>query len=359
MDRYAGELSGALAALSGSGQLLTIQMAPAVVGAYARRFSGHAQAGRLDRAWFRYLGYPASARRQRARAFHILDHGYAHLVQVLDPRRTVITCHDLIPLLAAEGALPITVPATVARTFRWRAAHLSRARRVIAVSEATRSTIEKYTDVPAQNISVVPQGVSSVFRPLDRPRADIRHRLGLPAQAPVILQVATRARYKNTPAVLHALAQLRRTHADVILIRVGASLFDDEARLASRLGVEGAIRQISRVTDDALVEWYNAADVLVFPSWWEGFGWPPLEAMACGTPVVTSNVSSLPEVCGDAALLVDPHDSDAIAGAIVRAVTDEPLRADMIAKGLARARDFSWKQSVGQIHQIYMDVANR
>jgi len=70
-------------------------------------------------------------------------------------------------------------------------------------------------------------------------------------------------------------------------------------------------------------------------------------------------VSSLPEVCGDAALLVDPHDSDAIAGAIVRAVTDEPLRADMIAKGLARARDFSWKQSVGQIHQIYMDVANR
>ena len=86
---------------------------------------------------------------------------------------------------------------------------------------------------------------------------------------------------------------------------------------------------------------------------------PPLEAMACGTPVVTSNVSSLPEVCGDAALLVDPHDSNAIADAIILAVTDETLRAGLIAKGLARARDFSWQQSVGKIHQIYMDVANR
>ncbi len=356
MDRYAGELSGALAALSGSGQLLTIQMAPAVVGAYARRFSGHAQAGRLDRAWFRYLGYPASARRQRARAFHILDHGYAHLVQVLDPRRTVITCHDLIPLLAAEGALPITVPATVARTFRWRAAHLSRARRVIAVSEATRSTIEKYTDVPAQNISVVPQGVSSVFRPLDRPRADIRHRLGLPAQAPVILQVATRARYKNTPAVLHALAQLRRTHADVILIRVGASLFDDEARLASRLGVEGAIRQISRVTDDALVEWYNAADVLVFPSWWEGFGWPPLEAMACGTPVVASNVAPIAEVVADAGLLVPPDDPAAMADAAERLLGDAALAGELRARGLARAREFTWARTAAATAAVYGEV---
>jgi glycosyltransferase involved in cell wall biosynthesis len=95
----------------------------------------------------------------------------------------------------------------------------------------------------------------------------------------------------------------------------------------------------------------------VFPSLYEGFGLPPLEAMACGTPVVTSNVSSLPEVAGGAALLVDPYDADAIARGITQAVTDEALRADLIARGRERARSFSWKQSVRRIHDIYMEVA--
>ena len=108
-----------------------------------------------------------------------------------------------------------------------------------------------------------------------------------------------------------------------------------------------------------LAAFYRLARAFVFPSLYEGFGLPPLEAMACGTPVVTSNVSSLPEVAGGAALLVDPHESEAIADGIVRAVTDDTLRAELIKKGLARAHDFSWKQSVAKIHQIYMEVAGR
>ena len=95
----------------------------------------------------------------------------------------------------------------------------------------------------------------------------------------------------------------------------------------------------------------------VFPSLYEGFGLPPLEAMACGAPVVTSNVSSLPEVAGGAALLVDPYDADSIASGITAAVNDETLRADLIRKGKERARSFSWTQSVRRIHEIYMEVA--
>jgi len=102
---------------------------------------------------------------------------------------------------------------------------------------------------------------------------------------------------------------------------------------------------------------YRLAGVFVFPSLYEGFGLPPLEAMASGTPVVTSNVSSLPEVAGDAALLVDPYDPDSIAAAIERVLTDERVRRDLRQKGVARARQFSWEQSVTRVREIYAEVA--
>jgi glycosyltransferase involved in cell wall biosynthesis len=119
------------------------------------------------------------------------------------------------------------------------------------------------------------------------------------------------------------------------------------------------VRFLGFLSDQTLAVLYRLAAVFVFPSLYEGFGLPPLEAMACGTPVVTSNVSSLPEVAGGAAILVDPYDPASIADGISRAVSDTTLRRELVAKGLARARDFSWTQSVAAIHQIYMDVLDR
>ena len=120
------------------------------------------------------------------------------------------------------------------------------------------------------------------------------------------------------------------------------------------------VRFLGYQPQETLAAFYRLARAFVFPSLYEGFGLPPLEAMACGTPVVTSNVSSLPEVAGGAALLVDPHDTDAIADGIKRAVNDEDVRAHLIpSRGLARARQFSWAQSVAKIHRIYMEVAER
>ena len=111
------------------------------------------------------------------------------------------------------------------------------------------------------------------------------------------------------------------------------------------------------VTREEQPLWYTAADVFVYPSQYEGFGLPPLEAMACGTPVVTSNVSSLPEVTGDAALLVDPTDTNEIADAMKRVLTDPMLHAELRARGLARAKQFSWARSARQIRDIYLEVA--
>jgi glycosyltransferase involved in cell wall biosynthesis len=117
------------------------------------------------------------------------------------------------------------------------------------------------------------------------------------------------------------------------------------------------VRFLGFVPDDTLSVLYRLAGVFVFPSLYEGFGLPPLEAMACGAPVITSNVSSLPEVVGDAALLVDPYSSDAIADAINQVLSDPSLAADLRAKGLARAQNFSWQRSVARTLEIYREVA--
>jgi glycosyltransferase involved in cell wall biosynthesis len=288
---------------------------------------------------------------------HVLDQGYAHVIRGLDPARTVVTCHDLIPLLAAEGVIPMALSGTVARTFRWRIAHLRRARAVIAVSHATRATLERYAGVPAERITVVPQGVSTIFQPRPDGATATRAAAGLPTVAIVLLQVASAVRYKNTPAVLHALARLHETLGHgVMLVRVGAPMFPDEADLAGRLGVLNAVREMGAVDDDTLVAWLNAADVLVFPSLWEGFGWPPLEAMACGTPVVASNTPAVAEVVGDAGLLVPPDDHAALAAAIERIVTDRGLLESLRHKGLERADDFTWARTASATMAVYERV---
>jgi glycosyltransferase involved in cell wall biosynthesis len=345
MARYAQELHGALRQLSGSGRSITLDTPLPV-----------RHASRLRRAWRRYVAYPRSVRHRDARLFHILDQGYAHVIRGLDPERTVVTCHDLIPLLAVEGVISMALPATVARTFRWRIGHLRRARAVIAVSEATRATLERYTGVSPDRITVVPQGVGPPFAPRDGRQAT-RAAAGLDDTHAVLLQVASRSRYKNTPAALHALARLRANGGDrLVLVRVGAPMFPDEADLAVRLGVFDAVREVGSVDDATLVAWYNAADVLVFPSLWEGFGWPALEAMACGTPVVASNTPAVTEVVGDAGILAPPDDADALAGGVERVLTHRAVAESLRQKGFARAREFTWARTAARTMAVYTSL---
>ena len=126
-----------------------------------------------------------------------------------------------------------------------------------------------------------------------------------------------------------------------------------------RLKLHKHVRFLGFVSDDTLAALYRLAAVFVFPSLYEGFGLPPLEAMASGAPVITSNVSSLPEVVGDAALLIDPYDPEAIADAMARVLSDETLRAQLRARGLLRARHFSWERSIGRVRDIYGEVLAR
>ena len=354
MTRYARELFTALSALAGNGR---ITLERPVQRRYLSGVMDGPLARRIDSAWSRYVAYPRSLRRRKAGVFHILDHGYAHLIRSLDPDRTVVTCHDLIPLLAAEGVIPVDVPPMVARTFRLRVAYLARARAVIAVSDATKVTLERYTSVRSDRIVVIPQGVNPTFRFAANRTTTQRASAGLAKASAVVLQVASGGRYKrykNTPVLLHAFAQLRSRLTGVVLVRIGAPFHPDEAELARKLGICDAIRHPTRIDDDrGLADWYNAADVLVFPSLWEGFGWPPLEAMACGTPVVASDIPAIAEVVGNAGLLVPADDPSAVARATEQVLTDTALASSLRQKGLERASHFTWANTAARTLAVY------
>lgn len=357
MARYARDISAALA------QLDQTQWQFDLVQPEAKRWISrvwrHAQATRLESAISRYVAYPAAMYGHRAsELFHVLDHGYGHLVRALDPDRTVVTCHDLIPLLSADHQIPIVVPATVVRTFRFRIREMSRATRILADSEATHDSLLKYTDIPPSRIVVIRPGVNPIFRTGELDQSEATRRLvGIPSNAAVILQVATRGRYKNTPGALRAFSLLRtRLACRLFFVRIGAPLYEDEADLADSLGVTEDIRYLGKVDDPTLVDWYRAASVLVFPSFWEGFGWPPLEAMACGTPVVASSIPAVKEVVADAADLVDPEDDVAIARALERVIADPAHAAGLRTKGLARARLLTWEESARRTLAVYDEV---
>ena len=355
MSRYAAELYSAIRAVPG----MTRPVVPEEPGPPRRlsRLVSSPLSRRLDNAWWRYVSYPRRLHHRAAALWHVLDHSDAHLVRAIDADRTVVTCHDLIPLLAAAGAIPIQVPAHVVRTFRWRVGHLARARIVIAISEATKSALERYTSVAPDRIVVIPHGVSSSFRVDPAGGAARRASINAPSSRKIVLQVATRGRYKNTPALLHAFAALRARGHDALLVRIGVPFYPDEAGLARDLALTGWIEHLGRIPDDrTLAEWYNAADVLLFPSLWEGLGLPPLEAMACGTPVVASNIPAIAEVVADAGALVPADDPAAIANAAERVLTDAAHAAAMRRKGLDRAAHFTWARVAAATLDVYERV---
>lgn len=235
-----------------------------------------------------------------------------------------------------------------------RAARLADA--IICVSQATAEDVRRYLHVPLDRLFVVPEAAGPEFTRLTDSRriAETLLRLGITEN--YLLFVGSVEPRKNLTTLLDAFARLRRKarRPEWLVIAGGAGWRNEGIfQRVKDLKLDDVVRFVGYVSTEDLVVLYNACRAFVYPSLYEGFGLPVLEAMSCGAPVVTSRVSSLPEVAGDAALLVDPHDTDAVVEAISALLDDAGLRHSMRAKGLDRAAHFSWEQTARLTLEVY------
>jgi len=273
--------------------------------------------------------------------------------------RSVVTIHDCIHLRFPQY-LPNRAALAYARTQMSSAAR--RSDRILTVSEASKRDILTYFDVAPEKVTVIPNGIDEHFLtpPADDEVQRVAERYQL--QGTFALYVGNVKPHKNVERLIDAIHLTRRAGRDDLrLVVIGDELSSYAAlrRAVHRYNLHKYVRFLGYLPDETLAIVYRLASVFVFPSLYEGFGLPPLEAMACGTPVVTSNASSLPEVVGDAAVLVDPSDASAIADGLRRVLDDEGLRATLRERGLARAREFSWERSIRRIREIYQEVARQ
>jgi glycosyltransferase involved in cell wall biosynthesis len=309
----------------------------------------------------RYGWYPMRVKKIRADVVHIADHLHAHLVRRLPLQRTVITCHDLTTFVHPENITSRSLfPSLTTKLYQRALNRLHEAACVIAVSENTRKDILAYSRCVPEQVRVVYHGVDGIFAEnADREKVmDFRRKFS-PDGARLLLHVGLTTPYKNIESVLrvvHILAMEKRQN--VRLIKVGQEFTPPQKQIIRRLGLDSRIVHLGRVERSELAVCYQSCDVLLFPSIYEGFGWPPLEAMSCGTPVVASTAGSIPEIAGDAALLEEPAAVENLACAVESLLTNDDLRKRLIAAGLRRARLFTWQRSVSQLASIYEDVSS-
>jgi glycosyltransferase involved in cell wall biosynthesis len=292
-----------------------------------------------------------------------LVHVPLNRVPVLMIRPYVVTVHDMANLLFEEERSKFWMQL---RRYRFRRG-LSRANRVIAVSEATKRDVENLMGVPPQRIRRVYNAPDPAFfnranDPGGQQQQLIMERYQI--SYPFLLYAGNIRRHKNIPRLVEAFAVVREQLAshelykDLRLIIIGDTISENPAvrQAVIKSRVETTVRFLGFVPFETLRCFYESAAGFVFPSRYEGFGLPPLEAMACGTPVVTSNVSSLPEVVGDAAVLVNPENVFDIARGIRDVLLDEELRARLIRRGREQAARFSWSWTARQVLEIYQEA---
>ena len=292
-----------------------------------------------------------------------LTHIPLNRVPLMMPKPYVVTIHDMASLLF--GPPPSTLRMQ-ARRFIFRRG-LARANRVIAVSEATKRDVENMLGVPSDRIRRVYNAADPAFlSPPDPRRSEAQRRILERYQInyPYLLYAGNIRRHKNVPRLVEAFAVVREqlashpVYRDLRLVIIGdtISLYPDVRATVIKSRVEPVVRFLGFVPFEALRCFYEFAAAFVFPSRYEGFGLPPLEAMACGAPVVVSNVSSLPEVVGDAAVQVNPENVFEIARGIRQVLLDEELRADLIQRGKQQAARFSWDAAAREVLEIYQEA---
>lgn len=318
----------------------------------------HHDYSHLDTELSDHFSFPAFLRRLKAHLFHIPLNAVPYLM----PKPYVVTVHDLSSLVFTEGG----GAREAFRLHRFRRG-LMRAERVIAVSEATRRDLERLLGVSGRHIRQIYSSIDPSFLNVAPHRDEERRRVLERYQIhyPFVLYAGSVRPQKNVPRLIEAFSVLRsdlEQHAffrDMRLIIVGSDLTKNPEvrRAVIQSRVEQFVRFLGYVPIETLRVFYETASVFAFPSLYEGFGLPPLEAMASGTPVVTSGVSSLPEVVGDAAEIVNPENVFDIARGMREVLLDSKLRMQLIALGRERLKAFDWTRTAAEVLDTYREVA--
>src|SRR5256885_4140560 len=302
----------------------------------------------------RYYFYPWRVRREAKRAdlVHVLDHSYAHMIEKAGRRPVVVTVHDLMPVVVLRSPTDGWREGVRNRFLRQALKALRQADSYIVGTDWLKRELATWLG-DERNIHVVPFGVDRAFfgeSAVARERG--RREWRIPDDAFVVLHVGSTVDRKNVPLVIQTVARLRQ-QTDAYLLQVGGRFSDDQEQLIDRLDLRRAVRSVASADETALRRAYRAADVLLFPSLYEGFGFPVLEAFASGLPVVTSGAGGLKEVAGDAALVVEGRDPAAYVHALETLSEDADERYDLIRKGWARARQFTWQRTASMTAEVY------
>ncbi len=325
---------------------------------HASLFEGHGRpqivqarlASRVLRVIWEQSALPLLARRHHLSVLHSPH----YTLPLFASCKTIVTFHDMTFFLYPQ------LHRLYKKIFFRTAIRLSarRANAIIADSESTRQDILKILQVDPRKVTAIPLGVSPEFKPARSETAieEIRRRFHLPDH--ILLYVGVLEPRKNLATLIRAYAQLVQRGVDHFLVIVGRKgwMYKDLFRAIENLGLTGRIIFTGYVPEEDLPFLYNAADLFVYPSLYEGFGLPVLEAMACGVPVITSNVSSMPEIVGNAGLLQNPHNTDEWADAMQRVLTDRTLRDTLAHKGLERSKLFSWERTARETLAVYEHV---
>jgi glycosyltransferase involved in cell wall biosynthesis len=276
----------------------------------------------------------------------------AHVLPLIHPRRSFVTIHDL-GQVRFPGAHPPLQRAYHNAAVWWSARAASH---IFADSESTRDDLTKYLRVPAEKISVVyPAYDAQLYQPIRDAAVIEKTRAKYRLARDYILTIGTIHPRKNYARLIEAFFKLSIGNCQLIIVGKRGWLYNSILERAQSPNHQSPITVLDYVPASDLPALISGARVFAFPSLYEGFGLPILEAQACGTPVVCAMTSALPEAAGDAALFFDPLDADAIAGAIQRALTDDALRAKLIARGFENVKRFSWETSARQILRVFQD----
>lgn len=358
MDVYADSLVKGLKSVQPKWEI--IELFP-FQGALSLRQHGVFSGGR--KYYERYWRYPRSLRHLKVDICHIVDQSDGDLCYWLNRYQipNVVTCHDLINLIKPETFKGrSSFPLISLTAWKFAVNGMKTSDHVVTVSSYTKQDTIEYLGIHPECITVVPNAVDSQYFSLPCQDAQrFRLQQGISSATLCLLNVGSNNPRKNIFTILQVLARLKAKGIPVLFWKAGADFTDEQRSFIKKRHLEQCATHLGQPSKEMLVKFYNAADILLAPSTYEGFGLSALEAMACGTPVVTANVTSIPEVVGDAAILTDPLDVEAITNAIEQLYHSPNERNTLAKKGIERAQHFTWEKTAAQTAKVYEQVMEK